>query len=245
MKIDVVFVHGWAMNSAVWQPCLQRLPDWVNPQCIDLPGYGASIDARAGTLDEYVDHVARRIRRPAAVVGWSLGGLVALRLAHTRPEKVSNLIQVASSPKFVQADDWPTAIEREVFEQFAASLEKDTVKTIRRFLALQVRGTDTSMATARTLQQAIEAQGLPALEALFAGLKILSDSDLRLSASRLSSPVTWVLGARDMLVPIALADALRLLVPGADIRVLPGAGHAPFISDPDAFVAELLQAVKG
>ena len=244
MKIDVVFVHGWAMNSAVWQPCLQRLPDWVNPRCIDLPGYGACLDARAGTLDEYADHVARRISRPAAVVGWSLGGLVSLRLAQTRPEKVSALIQVASSPKFVQADDWPTAIERAVFEQFAASLEKDTVKTIKRFLALQVRGTDTSTATARTLQRSIEAQGLPALEALFAGLKILSDTDLRPAVSKLTSPVTWLLGAKDMLVPIGLADPLVQLVPDADIRVLARAGHAPFISDPDAFVDELLRAVK-
>ncbi len=136
MKIDCVFIHGWAMNSAVWQPCLQRVPDWIKPQCIDLPGYGENSDVSATTLDDYVEHVAQQISRPVLVVGWSLGGLVSLKLAQRYPEKVSALLQVATNPKFVQHGDWRTAVEASVFEQFASSLEKDRVKTIRRFLAL-------------------------------------------------------------------------------------------------------------
>ena len=244
MKFDVVFVHGWAMNSAVWRPCLERLPPSVTPQCIDLPGYGACRDVGADTLDDFVDHVAHTMKRPAVLVGWSLGGLVALRLAQRYPEKVASLVQVASSPKFVQAGDWRTAIEGAVFEQFAASLETGILKTVRRFLALQVRGTDTSMATVRALQQSIEAQGLPVLGALLTGLKILSDADLRGVMREVNCPVTWLLGEKDMLVPVELADALRELAPDADIRVLPGAGHALFLSDPDSFVAGLMRAVR-
>lgn len=245
MKIDAVFLHGWAMNSAVWQSCLQQLPDWINPQCIDLPGHGESVDVDAGTLDEYVEHVVQHITHPVLLVGWSLGGLVSLRLAQRYPEKVSALFQVATNPKFVQDDGWPTAIEASVFAQFAASLEKDRVKTIRRFLALQVRGTDTSMQTVRELQAAIDERGLPGIDALFAGLKILSDTDLTDALQTLDCPVSWLLGEKDALVPHELAQALKQKSSDVDIHTVAGAGHAPFISHPDVFVQALLQAAKG
>ena len=242
MKIDIVFLHGWAMNSAVWQPCLQQLPDWIRPLAIDLPGHGDSVDINAGTLDDYVEHVAQQIIHPVILLGWSLGGLVSLRLAQRYPEKVSALFQVATNPKFVQGGNWQTAIEASVFEQFAISLEKDRVKTIRRFLALQVRGTDTSMQTVRELQAAIDERGLPDIEALLAGLKILSDTDLTEALQALDCPVSWLLGEKDVLVPLELARALEQMPVDVDIQILAGAGHAPFISHPDAFVNALLQA---
>lgn len=232
------------MNSAVWQPCLHQLPGWIKPLCIDLPGYGASVDVDAGTLDEYVEHVAQQITRPVLLVGWSLGGLVSLKLAQRYPEKVSGLFQLATNPKFVQDSDWQTAIEASVFEQFASSLEQDRVKTIRRFLALQVRGTDTSMRTIRELQRAIDERGLPRIEALFAGLEILSRTDLTGAVQQLECPVTWLLGEKDALVPLELADSLKQMSSNADIQILAAAGHAPFISHPDAFVDSLEQAAK-
>ena len=230
------------MNSAVWQPCLRRLPGRVAPHCIDLPGYGVSRDVSAATLDDYVEYVARQISRPAVLVGWSLGGLVSLQLARRYPEKVSALFQVATSPKFVQDGSWQTAIEHSVFEQFAASLEKDIEKTIRRFLALQVRATDTSMQTVRELQGAIDERGLPVIGALRTGLSILSDTDLREALAQLGCPVSWLLGDRDMLVPVGLARALESMLVEPVIDIVQGAGHAPFVSHPEVFVEKLLQA---
>lgn len=245
MKIEIVFIHGWAMNSAVWQSCLQRLPDRIRPICIDLPGYGESRDIDAGTLDEYVDHVAARITHPVMLLGWSLGGLVSLRLAARYSDKVSALFQVATNPKFVQSSDWPTAMEAGVFEQFAMSLEQDRARTIKRFLALQARGTDSSMQTVRALQAAIGERGLPAKETLRTGLKMLSDTDLTTALRALDCPVSWLLGEKDALVPSELARALERMPLNIDIQVVAGAGHAPFISHPDAFVTSLLQAVNG
>lgn len=242
MKIDVAFIHGWAMNSAVWEPCLQRLPDWIKPVCIDLPGAGASIDVEVATLDDYVEHVVRQISTPAMLVGWSLGGLVSLRLAQRYPQMVKGLFQLATSPKFVQDGDWKTAIEAGVFEQFASSLQQDRDKTIRRFLALQVRGTDVSMQVVRQLQRAIDERGLPGVEALLAGLSILSETDLRAAIQQLQCPMSWLLGEKDALVPLELSETLLRMLPDTDIQVVTGAGHAPFISHPDTFVDSLLRA---
>ncbi|MBT8129012.1 MAG: pimeloyl-ACP methyl ester esterase BioH [Gammaproteobacteria bacterium] len=242
MKIDCAFIHGWAMNSAVWQSCLQQLPDWIEPNCIDLPGYGEHVAVHARTLDDYVEFVAQQLDSPALVVGWSLGGLVSLGLAQRYPDKVAALYQLATNPKFVSESHWPCAIEAGVFEQFAASLEHDVSKTIRRFLALQVRGTDTSMHTVRELQLAIDARGLPAPGVLSASLDILANSDLVAVAESVMCPVTWLLGEKDALVPVELADTLTRMPSRPDVQILQGAGHAPFISHSGVFVDSLLRA---
>jgi pimeloyl-[acyl-carrier protein] methyl ester esterase len=232
------------MNSAVWQDCLQYLPDWINPICVDLPGYGEYSDVEAATLDQYVEHVAQQITRPSLLIGWSLGGLVSLQLAQSCPQKTAGLLQVATNPKFVQDASWQTALMADVFEQFAASLEKNAAKTIQRFLALQVRGTDTSMRTVRELQHAIDERGLPPVSTLHSGLNILAGTDLRATVSELECPVSWLLGDRDALVPVTLAQALMQLAPAAEIEVIRGAGHAPFISHVQAFADSVARAAK-
>jgi pimeloyl-[acyl-carrier protein] methyl ester esterase len=244
VKIECVFIHGWAMNSAVWRGCLPLLPDWIAPLTVDLPGYGEYMNADAARLDEYVEHVAERITRPALLTGWSLGGLVSLKLAQRYPHKVAGLLQVATTPQFVQHGHWSAAIDADVFDQFALSLEKDITKTIQRFLALQVRGTRTSLRTIRELQHAIDERGMPGAEALFAGLRILSGTDLTGMVADLECPVTWLLGDKDALVPVALADVLKQLAPAVEIQVIRGAGHAPFISHPEAFADAVVQAAR-
>ena len=244
VKIDCVFIHGWAMNSAVWRGCLQYLPDWINPLCIDLPGYGEAVNVDAVTLDDYVEHVAGQITRPALLAGWSLGGLVSLQLALSYPQKAAGLLQVATNPRFVRHDNWPTAIDSDVFTQFATALEKNASKTIQRFVALQVRGTDTSMRTVRALQRALDERGLPHIEALRAGLEILSATDLTTTVAKLQCPVAWLLGDRDALVPVALAQTLKQLSPGVETGVIRGAGHAPFISHPEDFARAVVQAAE-
>ncbi len=232
------------MNSAVWQHGLQQLPSWINPLTVDLPGYGASAGVRATSLDDYVDHVARQITRPSLLVGWSLGGLVSLGLARRHAQRVLALFQVATSPRFVRAADWYCAIDSSVFEQFEQSLQQDVNRTIRRFLALQVRGTSTSMQTIRQLQRTLDAHGLPGRETLLVGLKLLAETDLTAELQALECPLTWLLGDKDALVPVELADRLAQLSTNADVQRLTGAGHAPMLSHPDEFSHALLHTAE-
>ena len=138
-KVTCVFVHGWAMNSAVWSHCLPMLPDWMDVIRVDLPGHGTMSEVKATGIDDYVQSLAAVINRPAIWVGWSMGGLAVLQLAKYYPERVAGLFMVASNPCFVRQPDWQCAVERDVFRQFAESLEQDIDATVKRVLALQVR----------------------------------------------------------------------------------------------------------
>lgn len=98
----VVFVHGNTSSSLFWQPMMLDLPDDVRALAVDLRGFGDSdtlpVDATRGVRD-FSDDVASVIDAldPGAVhvVGWSLGGGVAMQLLLDRPELVASLTLVA------------------------------------------------------------------------------------------------------------------------------------------------------
>jgi pimeloyl-[acyl-carrier protein] methyl ester esterase len=241
--VGCVFVHGWAMNASVWQPLLQNLPDWIEPRLVDLPGHGALAQQPATTLAAFASSVAAVAERPCLWVGWSLGGLVAMQVAKDFPQRVAGLILVASSPKFVRTDDWPYAVERVVFDQFAEALEQDADRTIKRFLMLQAMGMPDAAAskqTVRKLQQLLETAGRASMQGLRSGLDLLAASDLRADFSALDMPLACVLGERDTLAPAGLAVEMKALNPRAQVEIIDGAAHAPFISHGDTFIRTLV-----
>ena len=244
-KVTCVFVHGWAMNGAVWEKCFDLLPDWIDVIQIDLPGHGTMAKVKAENINDYVQALAALVNRPVIWVGWSLGGLAVLQLARDYPERVAGLFMVASNPCFVQKENWSYAVDKNIFELFADSLEKDTDATIKRFLALQVKGSGVSMSTIRELQQALQQRGRASIEALRSGLDILATTDLRNELPYLNCPVTWLLGGRDMLVPVALSAELKNLQPNIKNIIEKEAAHAPFISHPDNFATALIEFAEG
>lgn len=239
-KVPCIFTHGWAMNSAVWEQCLLMLPEWMDAIRVDLPGHGTMSEVEAAGIDDYVQSLTAVISRPAIWVGWSLGGLAVLRLAKYYPERVAGLFMVACNPCFVRQPDWTTAVEQNVFRQFAESLDQDVDATVKRFLALQVKGSGTAMKTIRCLQQSLKKRGQPSIKALKLGLGILASTDYRAELLLINRPITWYLGGRDTLVPVTVAEELKKLNPDIKTIIEEEAAHAPFISHPESFVRLLL-----
>jgi pimeloyl-[acyl-carrier protein] methyl ester esterase len=181
-------------------------------------------------------------------VGWSLGGLAVLRLAELYPQRVAAALLVATNPCFVTQKDWPSAVDESVFKQFASDLDKNQKKTIRRFLALQVKGLSDAMAVVRQLQHSIESRGQASRQALDAGLDILLNTDLRQSLKNIDSPLHWLLGAKDVLVPRTLAGVPQKDLAQKNVTLLPQASHAPFVSEQALFIVQLVtlaQSIRG
>jgi pimeloyl-[acyl-carrier protein] methyl ester esterase len=243
-SVTCVFVHGWAMNSAVWDECIKLLPDWIDVILVDLPGHGSMAKVNASTLDDYVQALIPLVHRPALWVGWSLGGLAVLRLAELYPQRVAAALLVATNPCFVSKAGWDCAVDESVFNQFASDLDANQQKTIRRFLALQVKGLDDVMTVVRQLQQSIQLRGQASTQALTSGLAILLDSDLRQSLQDIECPLHWLLGAKDSLVPGGLAKVLQDDYAQQNVSVQPDASHAPFISQPEFFIRWLLDIAQ-
>ena len=243
-QVTVVFVHGWAMNSAVWDDCIEQLPEWINVIVVDLPGHGTMADVEAKTLDDYVQALIPLVHVPVIWVGWSLGGLAVLRLAELYPERVAAAMLVSTNPCFVTQPGWDCAVDAEIFDQFASNLAKDQERTIRRFLALQVKGLPDAMSVVRQLQKSIEARGAASKQALISGLDMLLETDMRHVLRSIDIPIHWLLGAKDGLVPASLAAVLSQEYHQPHVILNADASHAPFISHREDFLRQLVSIAQ-
>ncbi len=243
-SVTCVFVHGWAMNSAVWDECIAQLPDWINVIVVDLPGHGTMANVSSTSLDDYVQALIPLVHQPVIWVGWSLGGLAVLRLAELYPQRVAAALLVATNPCFVSQQGWPCAVDAKVFDQFASELNQNQQKTIRRFLALQVKGLPNYIHCVRQLQKSIQSRGQASKQALISGLNILLETDLRQTVNIIESPLHWLLGGKDSLVPGELAQVLKKEYAQDNVVLNAGASHAPFISHRDSFIKQLLNMAE-
>lgn len=243
-KIKCVFVHGWGMNHAVWAPMLEQLPEILEPVVIDLPGHGQRAQETFQSLGELVDDLSNVVDEPALWVAWSLGGLAVMQLALQQPEKVSGIVLLACSPCFVQRDDWNCAMPASVFDNFAQELEMDFSGTIRRFLSLQVKGSESGRQLLRQLRQGVLEQPAANIQALRSGLELLKTVDIRAELKTMTMPVHWYLGGQDGLVKSSLKQQLAILQPRARVTVFPKAAHAPFLSHRDQFIQALATFVE-
>jgi len=249
-RVNCVFVHGWGMNHMVWQPLLDKLPNWIDAEFIDLPGHGERYKESFGNLQALTDDVAKHCQRlkktnqPLVLIGWSLGGLPCVEVAIEKPASVDALMLVSSNPCFVTQNDWSYGVDAYVFEQFAESLKSDFSGTIRRFLSLQVKGSDSGRIILRNLRETILQQAQPNEASLDAGLDVLKQADLRNQLANVSQPVCWALGEQDGLVNAKLANALQQIMGQADVKIYSKAGHAPFLSHADEFVLQLVEFIN-
>lgn len=241
---DLVLLHGWGLHSVVWDPIVPALLAHYQVTVIDLPGMGRSPLPRGDYDLDYVMSLVLAVAPVSAVwMGWSLGGEIATAIAARHPQRVKALLLVASNPSFVQREDWTAGMAAPQFQQFRDFYDEDPEGTLIRFLSLQCRGSQRMKEDIRFLQEIVYLQGLPAPQALRGGLRLLSELDVRDDFRRLTQPVMAVLGANDVLVPAALAQALAELKPALDstaICVLAQSGHAPFLAEPDAFLAHAM-----
>jgi len=228
---DLVLLHGWGMNGGVWQRLTEELSLQYRLTTIELPGHGHSPYAdHLNSLQDWADACLAAAPKQATWIGWSLGGLISAQAALSKPQRVSKLVLVASTPRFIQTNDWPHAVVRGTLSSFADTLRRDPQKTLERFLALQVKGSAEAKSTLRRLRQDLNQRPAPNPAALDQGLHLLRESDLRQQLSQLQCPTLWLFGGRDTLTPASVAEEIHQLLPSAEIQLLPDAGHAPFLS---------------
>jgi len=236
----LVLLHGFALHGGLFAPIVPALARTHRVHALDLPGHGHSPAAFPWTLAALVDAVAafiRALQGPAIVLGWSLGGMVALRLARTQRDLVDALVLACTTPCFVARDGWPHAMDAATLARFGDELAASYRLTLQRFLTLQVQGSERGRATLARLREALFARAAPSRETLAAALALLAGADLRGEAGAVEVPALVVTGQRDALTPAAAGAWLASAMPDARHVEIAGAAHAPFLSHPDEFMA--------
>lgn len=236
---DLVLLHGWGLHGGIWQSSVPLLEPHYRLHRVDLPGHGRSPALACDyTLENVAKTVMQAVPANASWLGWSLGGRVALSAA-AQGAAIKHLVLVGSNPCFTQRSDWPHAMPAGELEQFASALRDDWQGTLQRFLAIQARGSTRARDELRALRQDLFAHGEPQPEALAGGLEILRSADLRALLPAIEQSTLVLHGDRDTLAPLAAAEYTAAHLPHGRLQVIAGAGHAPFLSHPDEFIARL------
>lgn len=264
----LLLIHGWGMHCGMWGKTAQKLAQHSRVMAVDLPGHGYSVNNNRGkrqaarfkgqdpafrlnlepshfALDAIVDELSAQFDGPLNICGWSLGGQIALRWALLKPQQVNRLVTVASTPCFVRHTGWKHALSVETVEEFAADLQQNYAQTLRRFLSLQMRGSDREREILAELRESLFSRGEPDLAALQAGLDILRGSDQRSALPDVKQPVLVVAGERDTLIPLQASQYLASHTPNGRLALIGGAAHAPFLSHPDEFARHVADFLNG
>ena len=231
MTSPLIILPGWCVGRGP----LRAMAEALGGEIWDLPGYG-----NAPLIEDFqqaAQEIARQLPAQTRLCGWSLGAQLALAIAAEAPEKVSKLVLIAGTASFVQRDGWPHAMPPEMLAEFATGVAADIEAMLPRFIGGFNRGD--ANAKAVTLALLKSADPRPAAPTLATGLNWLRDVDQRAMATRVKAPTLMIHGANDPLMPLAAAQALAELIPGARLSAMADCAHAPFTSQPEAFIALL------
>lgn len=249
----LVLVHGWAMHGGIFAPLVPTLAAMRTLHIVDLPGHGfspgcgasgacaqAQADSATQVLHSWVNTIVAEVPT-APWLGWSLGGLLALEAARRDPARVTGVVAASTTPRFTRSEDWHCAMEPSMFDAFAAGIESNAQATVARFLALEAQGSAHLRDTLRALREQLGTRPPADIHALRAGLRLLGGIDLRTGLPSLRVPTLWIGGRRDRLVPEAAMSAAAGLAPTSDTLILKNSGHAPFLTETDAFANGVLE----
>ena len=240
MTLPLALIHGWGQHGGVWRELLAQLgsPAALN---LELPGHGAA-PAADFDLDALVDAYAAQAPSACAVLGWSLGGMLAQRWAQRYPQQVQKLVLFSSTPCFGEREDWPHGSPAPVQAAFAALVQAAPEPALQRFADLLAVGEADLRGVRRSLRALLAEQPVPSTEMLLAGLHFLADTDLRaaLLANPPAQPVLIIHGEGDTITPLGAAWWLAEHLPHARLHAVAMCGHAPMVSH----VAETADLVK-
>ena len=224
----LLLLHGWGFDHTIWSPILPKLTLCYTVYCVDLPGFGKTPEM---PWNNFKSNLLKQLPNTITCVGWSMGGLMATRLALEHPERVSHLINITSSPCFVAGATWP-GIQVTHLDAFYEDLEHAPQATCDAFIALQ-------------LPKNIPKPNIKTLPTgLKAGLDILKYWDFRDELHHIKPPITYFFARLDAIVPAKTMAVMQKTYPQFNYHLFKKSAHAPFLSHPDEFLAELIPRLE-
>jgi pimeloyl-ACP methyl ester carboxylesterase len=236
----VVCIHGYCQSSAYWAPTLERLAAaGVRGLAPDLPGFGASARLPGPyTMEAFADGVAalldaRGLAR-VALVGGSMGGVVAQQFALRHPARLARLLLVATGGAMGD----PAAGLARADQVAAAPWDEAAVESVVRGF---FRDPPLPERLAEYRRIALMTSHAAAVESARSNAR--SRTLERLSEIRV--PTLIIQGRHDRARTPEHGAAMRDRIPGARLEVLEGSGHTPQLEEPDAFHALALPFLRG
>lgn len=235
----LIMLHGWAMSSAVFSEAMASFSDSFRVLVPDLRGHGNSTAAAGYALDDFADDLAFWVEslklESVALLGWSLGGQVAIALYPRLRPCIDRLLFINSTPRFSTSADWAAGLPDGQIRAMVRDLRKNYLLTMNNFFTLQFAGENIAPERHRQIVGfAVRAGRLPDPDVALSALETLRCADQREQLSVIDVPVLVMHGELDRIVPPAAGRYLSAHLARVESSFFPDLGHAPFLSRPDA-----------
>ena len=235
-QAPIVLLHGWGFLPGIWSDVQDQLRQRGIAAPIAMPALPLSGHISQLTA---IESLYETLPETTHLVGWSLGGELALAYALCFPERVQSLTLISSTPCFMNRPDWELGQPATLLDDFDQRLAESPAGLLKRFSSL-IRHGDSAAVRNRSLAEILPAQADTDPDRLASGLRFLRTIDLRgaCASQEHLPPITLIHGAVDGVVPIAaaqwLADNLN-----APLTTIDQASHALPLTHADQ-IAEIL-----
>jgi pimeloyl-[acyl-carrier protein] methyl ester esterase len=229
----LAFFHGWGAIGNIWRR-----------QAEAFPGLGVTVltpTVPAWEVSWLAGYLRELPLAETVLVGWSLGGMLLLEALSQEPFIPGGLVLVATPVSFCQRPDHPAGQPRAVVRALRRTVHEDRCRGLADFASRCLAPGE------KNFQEEILQNFQPQDKGtdLAAGLDYLLNTDLRPQLSGVPAGALLIQGDQDNIVSPAQTEILRQCLKDARVVTLPGAGHAPFLTQAEAFnevVGEFMRA---
>jgi 3-oxoadipate enol-lactonase len=241
--IPVVLLHGFPHNRQLWEAQLAAPPTGVRVIAIDLPSFGESESAAVPSLDAWADWVAAALDalsiERAVFAGLSMGGYLCFALWRRHPSRVMGLVLADTK---APADTLEAQTKRVAMQ---ATVVTDGVGSVVEALMQGMIGKTTRDSRPRAVEfvdAILRRASVGAVHDALDALRTRPDSTATLAS--ITVPTLVICGDEDALTPLKESHAMHAAIPGAQLAVIPAAGHLSNVEHPAAFNAVLFGFIQ-
>ncbi|MFM1801854.1 MAG: hypothetical protein RJA81_1206 [Planctomycetota bacterium] len=243
---EVILLHGFGSSTFTWRKNLEPLGRFAHVTAMDIRGFGLTEKPKDGRYHEteYVRHVLATMDalkiRSAVLIGSSMGGAIAARIALEHPERVCGLILVDAARPYAKLDFEAAGVNPSLFQRKANPLSIAMVRTLlnRDQITRMLKSVyeDREPVT----DEMVDAYYLPTImngspEAILSMLNPPEETIKPIPINRIKCPVAILWGQKDNVIPLQAGEKLARDIPDSEFTVWSGAGHLPHEDRPEDF----------
>jgi 2-succinyl-6-hydroxy-2,4-cyclohexadiene-1-carboxylate synthase len=239
MSETVILLHGFAGTGRMWDPVIERLDgERYRALAPDLRGHGSASARRPVTFAGCVQDVLRLVSHESTLVGYSMGGRVALHVALAAPERFDRLVLVSTTAGIGDASTRAARVDAD--EELAQFAEREGIEAFADRWAAQPLFAGTPPAVVQVWRADMLDNDPAALAASLRGMGSGAMEPLWDRLGELGMPATVVVGERDARF-VAFGGRLAAGLPDARLHVIHGGRHGLPREAPSELAAAIAQ----
>jgi sigma-B regulation protein RsbQ len=223
----MVFAHGFGCDQNMWRSVTPAFEDDYKVVLFDYVGAGKS---------DVVEICEALDLRDVILVGHSVSSMIGVLAAQAAPDRISRLVMVGPSPRYINDTDYVGGFERADIEGLLEMMDKNYIGWAN-FLAPAIIKNPDQPGLAQELTESFCSTD-PGIARRFAEATFFADN--RADLASIVVPSLILQCSDDIIAPLAVGEYLHRNVPGSTLRVMKATGHCPHMSHPDETI-ELIQ----